>query len=672
MRSLRFIAALVSAFVVLAPAAANADSLSNQPVLRAVVIAPSTASADGQWWLSGGETTIAYDFTQHNVASDHTTVQVGTDGKYLYLHFQADQHEAITANNRTNGVGGSDDMVGVVLWPDGANGIQYFFTSTPIGTRTQTSSENQDYAPTWDATAMRTASGYVVQMKIPLSAIHSTGSSQWRVQFVRFIAGTNQFLEWSHATGQSSPFQVQYAGLLTGLIGSRTVQAPRIQPYGLFGNRRNAGAHFGLDFSVPFLGTSAVYGTVHPDYSDIERDQASIAPSEYARKFQEVRPFFTQAAGYYNPSGNTDLYTPIIPTPEEGLAVEGSRSLYQYAAFVTQGAGDRRDDAWVASYHEPSARFTFSTQHVGVDLPGFVDNVQSTTAAYDNLKNFSAYATYALDRGTNVTNNALGNEEQTGVRLYSPTAYAAVNLLSQGALYAPADGYVGATDIAGYNAVASKQWNYAPASVVTKASIYAYLDRYHGKYAGGLDQVDQSLSASLTIRNRYTAGISSGSSYGFFGQLMPFNQNSFWIQYYDTQKGNGVFASASEGAWLNGYLRSDSISVSRYFSKRLFVSAEDDLTRFAGTTDADGNLLRLSGNYAITPDSSLSISWRRIGGISPPPQYPEPTGTNFSFAFSARSRWSHYYFVYGDPSAPTTTGSFAFKIVRFIGSEEGT
>jgi hypothetical protein len=56
----------------------------------------------------------------------------------------------------------------------------------------------------------------------------------------------------------------------------------------------------GADFSLPVTPTAAFFGTFHPDYSNVELDQQSISPTVYQRTYSEVRPFFTQAASYYN------------------------------------------------------------------------------------------------------------------------------------------------------------------------------------------------------------------------------------------------------------------------------------------------------------------------------------------------------------------------------------
>ena len=109
----------------------------------------------------------------------------------------------------------------------------------------------------------------------------------------------------------------------------------------------------GADFSIPVAQTAAIFGTLHPDYSNVEIDQQTISPTVYQRVYSEVRPFFTQAAPYYKNFNcnvcngfRTILYTPAIPTPAQGYAFEGKEGRFGLAAY--DAIGDSRNDAAAA------------------------------------------------------------------------------------------------------------------------------------------------------------------------------------------------------------------------------------------------------------------------------------------------------------------------------------
>ena len=106
-----------------------------------------------------------------------TTVYMMTDGAFLYVAVDAKQRIPVRATEHTNGVGlDTDDEVQVDLWPNGTSGFRYKFTSTPIGTHYQYSTENNSFELEWWTAGKIVDGGYVINMKIPLSVMHGTGS----------------------------------------------------------------------------------------------------------------------------------------------------------------------------------------------------------------------------------------------------------------------------------------------------------------------------------------------------------------------------------------------------------------------------------------------------------------------------------------------------------------
>src|SRR6202011_1156200 len=148
---------------------------------------------------------------------------------------------------------------------------------------------------------------------------------------------------------------------------------PRIALYGLgtYASKRAdlTTSRMGGDFSVPVTATSSIYGTIHPDFSNVEVDQQTISPTAYQRSFNEVRPFFTQGANFYENfdcdvcPGLSQLYTPAIPTPRDGYAFEGKQGRFSFAGFDAVGTG-RTDGAAAMSYRTADNRWRLSAQTV--------------------------------------------------------------------------------------------------------------------------------------------------------------------------------------------------------------------------------------------------------------------------------------------------------------------
>jgi hypothetical protein len=147
---------------------------------------------------------LAYTSTGTS-AKENTDAHVSTDGKFLYVRFDASQNEKI----------GSGDSVGIDLWPSGSAGTMYRFASSPDGTK-DANAAAAAAAPSWEASGTSFPGGYAVTMKIPLAGLHGvSGSGPWNVQLTRSIGSNGQQLAWSHAGASASTDDVAESGTMT-------------------------------------------------------------------------------------------------------------------------------------------------------------------------------------------------------------------------------------------------------------------------------------------------------------------------------------------------------------------------------------------------------------------------------------------------------------------------
>ena len=353
-------------------------------------------------------------------------MHVASDGRYLYVRFDAtqrgpaiaSQHSNDTISGGSQGNGGSlswssDDAVWVDLWPTGPTGFEYQFEANPNGSHNESSTENAAFAPQWESHGAIHDGGYTVTMAIPLNVIHGARTGAWRAQFIRYVHATGAEYVWSYDAAQTKPDDVSRAGSLAVTVsGKAPLPPPRAALYAL-GSVASASAggstsRIGGDLSVPVTPTAALFATFHPDYSNVELDQQTIAPTVYQRQIAEVRPFFTQAASYYN-NFNCDvcsgyvatLYTPAIPTFGQGYAFEGKQGNFGFAGFDAIANG-RSDLATALDYNSPDTRWQAAFQHVSTNLTGFVDDTNEIGGAWNDHNHLSAYAHYATEYGTNV------------------------------------------------------------------------------------------------------------------------------------------------------------------------------------------------------------------------------------------------------------------------------
>ncbi|MBC5823516.1 MAG: hypothetical protein GIX02_01605 [Candidatus Eremiobacteraeota bacterium] len=672
--------------------------------VRTDIPPPLVASPDAPQWQRAGSATLKWDFTFHRAATERTTVRLLYDARYVYILCVAKQKSPVVATQHTNDVGDDlDDNFAVNLWPSGPNGLRYKFTSTAIGTRYQESSENESYAPQWDAVGRIDKDGFTIMMRIRLDVMRGDGREEWRINFQRLRQKTGELFIWATDPAMTEDDQGQHAGYLRGVIGiSQTTRTrPRVSFYelGTLVSQSVGGStsRMGVDVALPVSRGSSVLLTAHPDYSNVELDQQAIQPTEFVRVLQEVRPFFVQGALYYNifdQIGNTNnimLYTPNIPTPRVGEAIEGHEGNVNYAGFnsVSNGSTDAADAVF---WNSSDKRWRAGYQRVAVAQADFYDLAQAATLRYDNLRNFYTYLSYGTDRGTNVTEPKLGNWEETGAGIYSPTSKLAAGIRKIGPQYTPADGIVDHPDIAGYAIEGFRRYDFTAKSWLQSIELSGDLERYKdvqgknsptcptGAFCPLLfrtNQADQSLDVAIAAKNLFTLGFTTGSHF-----LLPadapgglFDENVIGLT-YNANSATPLSLVHTSGSFAGGFLQTWLRNAAFRVGQRAVVDIESDSSRYV-TPDRQffsQDLVRTGLTMLLTRQDSLSAGIRRVvgdgpnigGGIQIAP------GSNASFAFHHRSAHAEVYFAYGDANAEFTYPALTLKLIQYFGAEKGS
>src|SRR5579872_1865399 len=661
-------------------------------------------------WKQAATAPVNYDFTYHR-DGEPTTVYIAHDNAAIYVAFAVTQSEPITAVQQTNGAGvQNDDGVAVWFWPQGVQGFQYIFVANARGARSQSSSENTAYEPQWDAHANRTATGYSVTMRIPYDIMRSGGALDWHAQFERQIVARNSAQVWVHFRNQRNAADPAFSGELKGIATGQTAARPkpRLQLYGLgqvasdsAGGRTS---RMGADIALPVTATSSLLATIHPDYSNVEVDQQTIAPNAYARRFNEVRPFFTQAATNFNATFSctncpATLYTPAIPQFRDGYAYEGTQGLFSFGAFDAHGYG-RADNAQALDYTLNGARNVsgVALQRVAVDLPGVHDDTTSLyTGTLNNHTHYFEYLNIGEDRGTNVTDPGFGDYFEYGGGYASQLTTAGISLQKIGSQFAPLDGFVAQSDIAGYQAFMNRTLNFSSTSNLHDVTFGSFFARFHDE-AGQTGQRDGSLSLAVDLRNLVSLSAFTGSTgiRGATGELLPFNSNGLFVG-YKTKTSTPASISYSQGLFFHGKLLSWTYATTRPVRPDLNLSLETDENLYSSTLAAEPSgkqwLERVGLDWQFSRAASFVVGARRIIGRNLPnsfqlPDYPTaqaPCGVpngfspfdcvnagNVSFAFHFLSAKNEYYVVYGNPNSLATTPALYLKWIRYIGAEKGT
>ena len=688
--------AALFALVPVVAAAAESSAASAQVHVPELAAPPTIGGTVDASWSGAADLTLGEDSTYRRAAEEATDVRVAQDGSALDIAFVVTQREPRTEAQQTNGGSVmSDDYVGVYLFPQGTVGFQYGFFANPRGTRYQFSSENSAYSPQWTAVGHATSSGYVVTMRIPLDVIRSAGSKTWRAQFVRETVATGSLAVWSYAGGGTNATDPAFAGTLLDIGGQRAAVRPkgRVQLYSL--GELTTPAHggstsrIGADFSVPVTPTASFVGTLHPDYSNVEIDQQTIAPSAFAYQLAEVRPFFTQAGQAFNYSvwcSNCPqlLYTPAIPTFREGYALEGTQGPLTLGAF--DAVGNARVDQGEALDYNVSDTKRFESanfQRVAVDTgSGIHDELTSFMGGFGSQKtHFFLYGNAAFERGSLVTVPGQANYLEYGTGCASSTAVFVANAQRIGAQFSPVDSFVSQADLTGYELFGRKTFTFSPKYFLHDVNVGSFYARYHNS-AGQTNQLDTSEYVYLDFKNLLTFRVAGGTSgvQAADGEFLPFNGNAVLLG-YRMNTSTPTYVRHAGGAYYHGKLDAYNYISVLPLRRRLKLSLESDedkyITAHPGESSTTLWLERASLDLQLSKDASFDLGARRIvGGFLPnafqPPPFGHVNAGNVSMAFHYLTSRNEFYLVYGDPNSLSTTPALFLKWIRYVGAPKGT
>ncbi|MDE2482473.1 MAG: hypothetical protein KGN02_09820 [bacterium] len=697
---MRRIAAVVALLCASAPLFATA-SVSSSAQLRAVkaaAVPPFAVPIVAASWPQALVAREFVDFTARHPSPYPTTAYLLYDDTNLYVGFHCDQAGVpITASQRVDHAGvGSDDHVSFAIDTAGNGTRTYTFRVNPLGVHDESSSENARYAPTWRSTARVAPDGsYDVMMIVPLADIRAQAApvQSWRFNFERFVAARNADTTWAYEPAMQSIASVQYWPVLADLHLGAAAARPKPQAdlytlasaggdHNLFQNgigtfERTAPRSVGLDVTYPFTNTLAFVGTLAPDFSNVEEDQTTIQPQEFARAYSEYRPFFAEGAQYINAipqigdfSGNSMFYTPSIGIFDRGLKIEGTAGRSAIGALNVVGPGVD-DDAAGYAYTTPGGDFSLSAQSVIANHDGLHDATTGFGLARLNRRSgeitqlaLSTERDPALGVAAHDFNvsEGLRNEHFTFVGYYRDTS----------AGYAPLDGYTAVNDARGPALVAGYRGTGSSHSPILSYQVNTTFDRYLAR-DGSVRQADINAFYNVQFKNLI-------SLQGFFGpselQIAPgtiawFNRRQLQLGYAEGTPNNAL-VSYTWGPFAGFYVQQTQAATARVFGRyALDLEYDGNIERTAAGGAIFGSqwLRRAAFSRAFGSSASIGVALRAINGTG---GFAQP-GTNFSLLYQQRFVNSDLLYVeFGTPAASRTLHRFVVKYVFHAGGGSGT
>ena len=708
----RFALSLAAALwlVPLAPAGAadqialaerTVDHTTTLSAVKAAQAPPLDASLASSAWQGALKAQAFEDFTTRQPAKYQTDAYFLYDDKNLYVGFHAAQNGTpLTAAQNVDNAGVlTDDHVAFSVDTSGNGSRVYSFKVTPKGVHDESSSENARYAPDWTSVAQTTPDGgYNVMMVIPLSDIRAQSApvQRWKINFVRFVAATNDEYTWAYEPSETGVGDPTYWPSLDGvrIAGTATRPRPHADVYALgsagsdhrvfqngIGNFQQTNPRtVGVDVTYPITNTLAFVGTLNPDFSNVEEDQTSIAPQMFQRQYREYRPFFAQGSQYINslPSVNVNgiadtlFYTPGIGIFNRGLKLEGTSG--QNSLGVLNVTGDGFNDSAFGYAHQNNTQtFSYGAEGIFANHTGLRDNSGGIFVTRNNARS----GEFTIAKELFEQNSALGASRyffaSEGVQ--SAQYFAAIDYRDISPNFNPIDGYTSFNDIRGprfigqYNGVAPK------GSIIKSWNAGGLVDKFTD-HLGQVREFDANGSAGVTFTNNISAMFAAGPSALRFdesaqGDLVPFSLRSLMIGYKDGSP-KPVDVSYSWGPFGGGYLQQMTFSTSQQFGLYGVALEYDGTVEHASVSQPYDTqwLRRVSLTRSFGRSASLAIGLRSVNGMG---GFATP-GTNLAFSYHKRfANLDELYIDYGTPAAPgNTIHRFIMKYVFHAGGGSGT
>lgn len=301
-----------------APAAAS----SSRPALRTSVVTARMridGVLDEPEWLSADSIP---DLTQieprEGVApTGRTVVRVLALPDALIIGIRADDSEParITSFARQRDASlTSEDHIRIVLdtYLDGRSG--YVFIVNPAGARydaliaNQGEGENSNWDAVWEASTIRTNTGWVAEIRIPVkSLLFRGGLTEWGFNVERRVQRLQETDRWASPNRDTKINMTSRAGLLTGLPAFDLGLGLSVRPSGTAeigrdgpGAPADNGVAVSLDATKRLGANTLASLTLNTDFAETEVDTRRTNLTRFPLVFPEKRTFFLEGSDVFD------------------------------------------------------------------------------------------------------------------------------------------------------------------------------------------------------------------------------------------------------------------------------------------------------------------------------------------------------------------------------------
>ena len=314
-------------------------------------------------WAEASMVDVSYEVSPGDnlPAPVKTTARIAytEDAVLLAFHAEDPDPSKLRAFLRDRDALYSDDFIGVMLDTFDDQRRAYEFFVNPLGVQADlikeeaTGNEDDSWDGLWTSAARITAQGYDAELRIPFATLrfHDTdGVRRWGASFIRIRPREFRYQYFSHRVERGARCLVCTFDKIEGFAGAKQGRNLEITPTftALHTQERatpdaswqsqDTDFEPGLDVAWSPSPNLTLNGTLNPDFSQVETDQAQLdLNTSFALFFPEKRPFFLEGADYFTTPLQV-LYTRQIADPDAGLRMTSHNDRQAFGVIAATDA----------------------------------------------------------------------------------------------------------------------------------------------------------------------------------------------------------------------------------------------------------------------------------------------------------------------------------------------
>ena len=355
-----FAVLFVVAFLSSQTSYADQNTIIDVPTLSADVVIDGVPDED--FWSQARTIELTYETqpADNAPAAVKTTAYIADNGREVLLAFRAEDPDPskIRAFLRDRDSLWNDDFIGFTIDTFNDQRRAYEFYVNPVGAQADiildgaSGNEDDSWDGLWDSAAKINATGYTVEIRIPYSTLRFQQTNgvvqKWGVDFLRFRPRDNRYRISNNKLIRGDNCYLCGLSKLQGFANANPGRDLEVTPTFTAGNAQSRdepnlawqsdGAQYELGVDVKWgIGSNlTLNGTINPDFSQVESDQAQLdLNTTFALFFPEKRPFFLEGADYFSTPFNV-VYTRSVQDPDYGIRATGRNGKHTYGFFAAQ------------------------------------------------------------------------------------------------------------------------------------------------------------------------------------------------------------------------------------------------------------------------------------------------------------------------------------------------